>query len=192
MRGTKGADGRPRWGVVFPVILLCNHAVIADPTTVVIPDPEPRSNPGVVPATHPPDSDDLDGTYVWLGPSAAGGYTDGSWDSLLGGELAIVRVREHADLGAIGASLGGAKWTVRDGGRAWLDGLVGTELLGHMVGASAGPLVEFAEFRHPRFGGSVGVWGFAGIAPYGRVGYVDGVGAFVELGIQFALPVFRR
>lgn len=159
---------------------------------MVIPDPEPRSSPGIVPATHPPDSDDLDGTYVWLGPSAAAGYTSGSWDSLLGGELAIVRVRERESLAAIGGSLGGAKWTARDGGRVWLDGLVGTSILGWTAGVSAGPLVELAELRHPRMGGSIGVWGFAGIAPYARVGYVDGVGGFVELGVQFALPVFRR
>jgi hypothetical protein len=88
--------------------------------------------------------------------------------------------------------LGAARWTERGGGRIWLDGVLGTELGGHMVGVSAGPILELSDLAHPRGGGSVGIWGFVGVTPYARIGEVDGLGTFVELGVHIALPVFRR
>ena len=57
------------------------------------------------------------------------------------------------------------------GGRLWLDGVIGTNV-GRMIGISAGPILELNELAHPRFGGSVGAWGFVGVAPYVRVGVV--------------------
>jgi hypothetical protein len=104
----------------------------------------------------------------------------------------VVRVREHEVLGAIGASLGGARWTVRGGGHLWLDGVVGTPAYGHMVGLSAGPILELADTRHPKVGGSIGIWAFVGVTPYVRVGAVDGLGAFAEAGLHIALPVLRH
>jgi hypothetical protein len=61
-----------------------------------------------------------------------------------------------------------------------------------MYGASIGPLVELSELAHPRVGGSVGIWAFFGPTPYARVGVVEEIGAFVEIGLHLALPVFRR
>ena len=74
----------------------------------------------------------------------------------------------------------------------WVDGLLGTHLLGRMMGASLGPILELSEIAHPRLGASVGVWGFAGITPFARVGTVSHLGMFAELGIHIALPVLRR
>ena len=53
---------------------------------------------------------------------------------------AVGLVRERDAIGAIGATLGASRWTVRGGGRIWLDGLVGTRM-GRMVGVSAGPIL---------------------------------------------------
>ena len=159
----------------------------ADPIAT---DPVPRSAPA--PAVQLRPSWDLDGFYLWLGPTGAAGRIDAQWDSLFGGDAALVRVREREAIGVIGGALGASRWTVRDGGRVWLDALFGTRLAGHMVGASAGPLVELAELAHPRYGGSIGVWGFAGVTPYARVGVVHGLGGFAEIGIHIALPVLRR
>ncbi len=106
--------------------------------------------------------------------------------------MAVVRIREGESIGAIGGTFGASKWTVRDGGRLWLDALIGTRVLGKMVGVSAGPIVELAELAHPRIGGSIGVWSFLGVTPFARVGTVQDLGMFGEIGVHIALPVFRR
>ncbi len=163
----------------------------ADPVAIA-PDPIPRSAPAVVgPAGFRP-SWDLDGIYVWLGPVGAATHVDTGWDSTFGADLAILRVREHAPLAAIGIDAGASLWTERDGGRVWLDMIVGTRLGNRTYGVSVGPIVEFSELQHPRIGGSVGTWAFFGITPYARVGVVDELGTFAEVGIHIALPVLRQ
>lgn len=165
--------------------------VSAIPPTV--PDVPPRRTPAAVPPSGLRSTADLDGTYLWLGPVGAAGYVDSEWDSAFGGDATVIRIREHRRVGAIGASLGGEKWTKRDGGRAWLEGVVGTRVGGRaMLGVSAGVISELAYTSHPRPGGMVGVWGYFGVTPYVRVGTVESLGEFVEIGVHIALPVFRR
>ena len=149
------------------------------------------SSPAVGPDRFRP-SWDLDGTYLWLGPVGAASTIDSDWDSTFGGDLAIVRVRERDRLSAVGFDIGGSLWTERGGGRIWLDALAGTRLAGRVYGVTAGPLVELSDFAHPRFGGSVGVWAFFGITPFARIGVVDELGPFVDVGVHIALPVLRR
>lgn len=176
-------------------LLVIVHAAAADPVAPVVatvPDAPARPQPVVVPpATFLP-SWDLDGTYLWLGPIGAASFVDAKWDSTFGGEAAVVVVRERASLGLVGANLGASRWTERGGGRVWIDGLIGTRLIGRMMGASLGPILELSEIAHPRLGASIGVWGFAGITPFARVGAVSNLGMFAELGIHIALPVIRR
>ena len=162
---------------------------VAEP---IAPDAPTRSAPAVVPPTTLPPSWDLDGIYVWLGPTGAASRVASQWDSTVGGDLAIVRVREQESLAAVGATLGASRWTARGGGRIWLDALVGTRLGGRMIGASAGAIVELSDLAHPRLGGSIGVWGFVGVTPFARVGAVAELGAFAEIGLHIALPVIRR
>jgi hypothetical protein len=162
------------------------------PPTKVDPDPPPRrATPPTVPQAAFAPSWDLDGLYLWLGPSGAASRIDAEWDSTIGADVSVIRVRERDLLGAIGATLGASRWTVRGGGRIWLDGLIGTRLY-RMVGVSAGPLLELSELSHPRWGGSVGLWAFVGVTPFVRAGKVEGLGNFVELGLHIALPVLRR
>ena len=205
MRVPFGKLGTLFRGVVSPPgvtgILLCLFVVLpvrigqADPAvfvpTATAPDVPARTAPPAVGAGHLPPSWDLDGTYLWLGPVGAAGHLAGQWDSAFGVDASVVRVREHERLGAIGGSFGAARWTSHDGGRLWLDLLVGTPIAGHMVGVSAGPLVELNATHHAQVGGAVGVWGFAWITPYAKVGTAGDLGAFVELGIHVALPVIR-
>jgi hypothetical protein len=136
--------------------------------------------------------EDLDGMYVWLGPSGAAGYIGSSWDSSIGADASVVRIREHDLLGAIGGTIGASRWTVRDGGRVWLEAIAGTRVMGRtMVGLSLGTIAELSDVEHPRLGAAVGAWAFAGVTPYVRVGAVEQLGAFVELGLHIALPVYR-
>jgi hypothetical protein len=174
------------------VALLLGCSVAAADPVAITPDIPARQTVASVPAAVPPPVWDLDGMYLWLGPTGAASRIDGQWDSTFGGTAAVLRVREREPLAAIGGSLGASRWTERGGGRIWLDALAGTELDGHMFGVSAGPIVELSDLAHPRVGGSVGVWGFAGITPFARVGVVDGLGGFAEIGVHLMLPVFRR
>ena len=165
---------------------------MAEPQATTIPDPPARTQPPVVGPAHFKMTSDLDGVYLWIGPTGAASHVDSQWDSTFGGDAAIVRIREHEALGAIGATFGGSLWTVRGGGRLWLDALVGTPIAGHMVGLSAGPIMELAQLAHPRAGVSIGAWGFAGVTPFARVGAVQDLGMFAEIGVHLALPALRR
>ncbi|MEO8841624.1 MAG: hypothetical protein ABI591_20600 [Kofleriaceae bacterium] len=137
-------------------------------------------------------SADLDGTYVWLGPSGAASWIDSQWDSTFGIDGSVIRVREHELLSEIGGTVGASHWTVRGGGRIWAEALIGTSILDHPVGVSVGPILELSDVAHPRVGGSVGLWGFVGVTPFARVGTVESLGTFAEIGVHIALPVFRR
>jgi hypothetical protein len=137
-------------------------------------------------------SSDLDGLHIWIGPVGAATHVDGVWDSAWGGALAAVRIRERSTLAAAGLWLGGAHYALRDGGRLWLDGMVGTRRLGgRMLGASAGPVVELGDLRHPRVGGQASIWCFAGVVPYARLGVLESSGPFVEVGISLSVPALR-
>ena len=162
------------------------------PPTATIPDPPPRTGAPRVPASAFRPSWDLDGIYLWLGPTAAASRVEATWDSTVGGHAAVLRVREREGLAVIGGAFGASLWTERSGGRLWLDAMAGTRVAGRMIGASLGPILELDDLAHPRLGGSVGVWTFIGITPFARVGIVDELGAFGEIGLHIALPVVRR
>lgn len=176
--------------VVISAVFLVSSWASADPVAIT-PDPPPRSATNAFQKPLPP-TWDLDGMYLWLGPTGSAGWIGSGWDSIFGGDATVVRVRERETLGAIGGTFGAARWTERGGGRAWLDLLAGTPAFGHMFGVSAGPLLEMNDIRHSAIGGSIGLWAFVGITPYVRVGAVDGLGEFAEVGVHIALPVLRR
>ena len=178
--------------VVIALSLVClTSSASADPVRIE-PDAPARSGPVVVPAATFRPSWDLDGLYLWLGPVGAASHLDSKWDSTVGAEAVVVVVHEAAALGLVGVDLGASRWTSRGGGRIWLDGVVGTRWSGHMIGASLGPMVELSDLERAKLGASIGVWAYAGIAPFVRVGGVSDLGMFVELGIHIALPVLHR
>lgn len=177
--------------VISAIYVLLSGQATAD-SVAVSPDPVPRTQvPTVGPGGFRP-SWDLDGFYLWLGPIGAASVVGDDWDSTFGGDLVLVRVREREPLAAIGVDLGASLWSERSGGRVWLDVIAGTRLGTRTYGVSAGPIVELQALQHPRWGGSIGVWGFFGITPFARVGAVQELGAFVDVGVHIALPVFRH
>jgi hypothetical protein len=187
----RGIQSQALWTAILACFLAVMPAHADDfvPTRTV-PDAPARVNE---PPRVPPPTWDLDGTYLWLGPSGAASYVNSQWDSTWGADATLIDIREDEPLAAIGGTLGAARWTERGGGRVWLDALLGTRPAGRtMLGLSAGPLVELSDLEHPRIGGSIGVWAFLGVTPYVRVGTVDGLGGFAEVGLHLALPVLRR
>jgi hypothetical protein len=133
---------------------------------------------------------DHDGTYVHLGPTAAAVRRAGDWDTVVGGALSLLRVREDDALAVIGGRITGARWTEAHGGRVTFEAVAGASL-GVIVGVAAGPLVDLGDLHHPRIGGSATIWCYAGVVPYLRVGVLDTSGGFVEAGVEIPLPVFR-
>lgn len=139
-----------------------------------------------------PDSSDHDGDKLLIGPVAGAVLIEGTWDSAVGGELSLVRIREHRSLAAMGFGFGYARYAGRDGGRLWLEAVAGTRRLGgFLVGASVGPAVELGAVQHPRLGGTASVWAFVGVIPYVRAGVLDEAGSYVEIGLALELPVWR-
>jgi hypothetical protein len=110
---------------------------------------------------------------------------------VVGGELSIVRVHEREALSVIGGRLIAGRWTAAVGGRIGLEAVAATDL-GAIVGVAAGPLVDLGDLHHPRIGGSVAIWCYAGVVPYVRVGVIDSSGGFIEAGLEIPLPVWRH
>ena len=190
-RGIVGLQRCFRWQLCLAAVIFPTR-VHADEPTHVTPDAPPRTSPAPSFSAPLPPTWDLDGIYLWLGPIGTASHVDGQWDSTFGGDIALVRVREHDEIGVLGGTFGAAKWTERGGGRLWLDALVGTPIVGtRMLGVSAGPLLEISDVHHPRIGGSIGAWGFVGVTPFARVGVVQDLGGFVEVGLHVTLPAVR-
>jgi hypothetical protein len=133
-----------------------------------------------------------DGYFVGLGPVAALVRQDGGLEGGFGGELVLARVRWASDLTALGASAGGVDYATRDGGRLWLEMLVGSRRpFGAPAGLALGVTAEVDPARAPRPGWQATLWVHAGVVPYLRVGGVERSGVFAEAGIQIVLPVLR-
>ena len=87
-----------------------------------------------------------------------------------------------------GQSIGASRWTVRDGGQVWLDALIGTEVIGHMIGAlrRTDPRARGARpSAGRRIDRDLGIC--RGRPVSSRVGAVDTLGTFAEFGVHIAL-----
>lgn len=116
----------------------------------------------------------------------------GDWDSGFGGELAIGSIVERGALAAWAAAVDVLAYSERSGGRAGLEGAVGTRWpTGLLVGLAGGPVVELDDVRKPRLGVQASIWVFAGVIPYVRAGSVEKTGVFVDIGLRIPLPVWR-
>jgi len=162
--------------------------MVAGPTSARADDDEPPAEPPRSLAY----TGDLDADRLVLGPVGGAVMIESGWDTAFGASLGWVRLHERRTLSAYGASIGGARYSAREGGRVWLEGLAGTRRLGGVLfGASAGALVELSDLQHPRAGITGSAWMFAGVVPYVRGGLLDEAGSFVEVGVAIAIPVRR-
>jgi hypothetical protein len=183
MTSNRSGDQAPQVIATFMIAMLTAVPAAADDTVPAQPEPALRY------------TGNLDGEYVFLGPVGGAVQIEGAWDGAFGAEGGIVRVRERRVLSAAGVMLGGIRYSARDGGRLWLEGVVGTRRLPGLgrtlLGLSVGPAVELGTVQHPRAGVTASAWVFAGVIPYVRAGSFDEAGSYVELGLALALPVGR-
>ena len=136
-------------------------------------------------------ADDLDGVYLMLGPVGGLSYRDRASQSIFGGQVLALRLRERASLTSLGVALQGVRYSGAERGRVSLDAIVGTRLWGIDFGVAAGPVAEVDRVVPPRWGAQATLWVFAGIVPYVRVGRLQGDETFLELGAQLMLPAWR-
>jgi hypothetical protein len=139
-------------------------------------------------------SDDLDGWYLWLGPRVGAIYRQ-QWDSNVGADLALLRVREHQAIAAYGVRFAATIPTTTERTRFALGAVVGTRRLANaMMGVTVDATLELDPFARPAPGLNVGLWAHTGIVPFVAVGWTGGLESSVtlEAGITIALPVMRR
>lgn len=168
-------------------MLLAANVVAAQPTAAAV-QPAPVASPRLA------STDDLDGWYLWLGPRVGALYRQ-QWDSNVGAELALLRVREHYPLAAYGVRFAATIPTATDRTRLALGAVIGTrQLADTMLGVTADATLELDPFARPAPGFSVGMWAHTGVVPFVTVGWTGGLQASVtvEAGITIALPVMRR
>lgn len=137
-------------------------------------------------------SANLDGIYLALGPIGSAVHTESAWDAAVGGELTLARVTERRPIAALALSVGGHRYSERDTGRLWLEGMAATRwLLDTPIGVAGGPTLEVDRVIPARLGAQATLWAYVGVIPYMRVGVVDKSGMFFEMGLRIPLPVFR-
>lgn len=130
--------------------------------------------------------------FAALGVLGGAVRLEGAWDSVIGAELAVGGLCDECPLAAWAAGASFVGFGERGGGRASLEGALGTRWpTGLLLGASAGPVLQVDPLRRPRAGGQASVWLFAGVVPYVRVGAVERSGLFVDLGLRIPLPAGR-
>jgi hypothetical protein len=184
MTSNRSGAPAPQVGAAFMIaVLTAASPAVGDDTVPAQPEPALRY------------TGDLDGWYAFLGPVGGAVQIEGAWDGAFGAQLGVVRVRERRAVSAAGVMLAGNRYSARDGGRLWIEGVVGTRAipgLGRaLLGLSAGPALELGTVQHPRAGVTASAWVFAGVIPYVRAGTFDEAGSYVEVGLALALPVGR-
>lgn len=137
---------------------------------------------------------DLDGSYITLGPVAGALQVQDTWNSAVGAELSLVRLREGRWPALLGVAVGAVSYGDLPGGRAWAELELGVDRLrlGPLplkLGLAAGLAIEVDRTRPPRFGAQATLFVFAGALPYVRVGTLEQTGAFVEAGLMIKIPV---
>ncbi len=174
-------------------MLLAANVVAAQPAAPAVqPTPVVDTAPHAAPRLA--NTDDLDGWYLWLGPRVGALYRQ-QWDSNVGADLALLRVREHQGLAAYGVRFAATIPTATERTRFAFGAVVGTRRLANtMIGVTADATLELDPFARPAPGVSLGVWAHTGVVPFVAVGWTGGrqSSVTVEAGITIALPVMRR
>ena len=135
---------------------------------------------------------DLDGTYLTAGPVAGALAIQDTWNSAVGAELSLVRLREGQFPALLGVSVGGVVFDSAPGLRSWAEVELGIDRWPVKFGVSAGLAAQFDRVVPPHFGAQATLWVFAGIVPYVRIGVLEELGSYFEAGLMIKIPVKIR
>lgn len=179
--------------------LRSRRAAAALVALVVVLAPLPGAGSGVARAEEPEGhvaghrmAGDLDGTYLTAGPVAGALAIQDTWNSAVGAELSLVRLREGRFPALVGVSLGGVVFDSAPGLRSWAEVELGIDRFPVKFGVSAGLAAQFDRVVPPHFGAQATLWVFAGIVPYVRVGVLEELGSYFEAGLMIKIPVKIR
>jgi hypothetical protein len=155
------------------------------------PAPAQSAPPNISSRTSPlPFVGNLDGHYLTL--AIKGSALRGPrWDSAFGLSASYLRLREARVAALLGVSLSATRLSSARAGVVSVEAVIGTRALGPLAGIGGGPSARITDLAHPRWGGVATVWIFAGIVPYLRVGVHRQEDAYIEVGAQLTLPIFR-
>jgi hypothetical protein len=134
-------------------------------------------------------------THLALGPQVSAIQYASEWDTEVGAELHLARLRKSRALSVIGGSLGVASFGEGEQVQLTLDFYAGTQALTQLpIGVSFGPLLEVFPHGRPQVGGRVTVWAYYGVMPYAGVAWLDGPNApdspSVEIGLKIPFSVW--
>jgi len=133
----------------------------------------------------------LDGVYLFVGPTGGTIHAGGEWDSSIGGHLSIATYSEHRALTLAAIDLGLTQVGREAGGRAWITPSVGSRVAGSLVVFSAGLSAQWDPVEPPKLGPVATIGWFVGVLPTLSVGRHQRSGTFVEVGLRLTLPALR-
>ena len=133
-------------------------------------------------------------THLALGPQAAAALADSEWDSEIGAEIHLARLRKSRLVSVVGASLGVAGFSKGDILQLSLDFYVGTESLGPLpIGVSVGPMLKAFLNGRPQLGARSTLWLYHGVMPYISVSWLTGpmspAQPGLEIGVKIPFPI---
>jgi hypothetical protein len=129
-------------------------------------------------------------THLALGPQAAALLVDEEWDSEIGVELHLTRLRESRVLSVVGAGFGVASFSRGDILQLTLDFYIGTRVVADVpVGVSVGPLLKAFEHGRPHVGGRTTIWVYHGVMPYLSASWLSGPNSPAQPGLEIGVKI---
>lgn len=134
-------------------------------------------------------------THLALGPQVSAIQYDSAWDSEVGGEVHLARLRKSRILSVVGGGLGIASFGEGEQVQLSLDLYAGTQALTPLpIGVSVGPLLEVFPHGRPQVGGRASLWAYYGVMPYAALSWLSGPNAptspSVEIGLKIPFSVW--
>ncbi len=129
-------------------------------------------------------------THIALGPQVAAALDDSEWDSEIGAELHLTRLRTSDLLSVVGAGLGVASFSRGETLQLSLDLYVGSRALADVpVGLSVGPLLKAFDTGRPQIGARTTLWLYHGVMPYVSVSWLSGPNKPAQPGLEMGLKI---
>ncbi len=129
-------------------------------------------------------------THILLGPQVAAIAIDSEWDSEIGAELHLTRLRTGELLSVLGAGLGAASFSRGETLQLSFDLYVGTGALYEVpLGLSVGSLLKAFDNGRPQLGARTTLWIYHGVMPYLSLSWLRGPNSPAQPGVEIGLKI---